>query len=112
MVIFFYTLNILLLLSGLLNIRTKTGERRYSLALVQALFALPLLAGEYLYLAYHLEVEVTNLVLFSEIVFGLIWLSMTLHLHRAAIETQYNSKLHSIVEILVATAVMIATAFS
>lgn len=111
MVPFFYTLNILLLLSGLLTIRTKTGERRYSLALVQALFALPLLAGEYFYLAYHLEVEVTHVILFSEIVFGLIWLSMTLHLHRAAIESRYNSKLHPIIEILVAVVVITVVSF-
>ncbi|TKB12411.1 XrtA/PEP-CTERM system histidine kinase PrsK [Desulforhopalus sp. IMCC35007] len=111
MVAFFYTLNILLLLSGLLTICTKTGERRYSLALVQSLFALPLLAGEYCYLAYHLEVEVTNVILFSEIVFGLIWLSMNLHLHRAATDTRYNSKLHCIIEMLVAAGVVAATLF-
>ena len=111
MVPFFYTLNSLLLLSGLLIIRIKTGERRYSLALVQALFALPLLASEYCYLAYHLEVEVTHVILLSEIIFVLIWFSMTLHLHRAAIETRYNSKLYSIIEILVTTVVITVALF-
>jgi hypothetical protein len=51
---FFYTLNLLLLLSGLLGIRLFSGERKFSLALVQTLLGLPLLAAEYLYLSYHL----------------------------------------------------------
>jgi len=51
----FYTLNLLLLFSCLLIFRMKTGERRVSLSVVQALTGLPLLAGEYLYLVCHPE---------------------------------------------------------
>ncbi len=109
MVPFFYALNILLLLSGLLAVRLRVGERRFSLALVQTLFALPLLALEYFYLAHHLEVEVINLILFSENVFVLIWLGMTLHLHRATTESQFNSIVYSILEISLVVAVVSVT---
>jgi len=51
----FYALNLLLLLSGLLVFRLTSGERRFSLSLIQALLGLPLLAGEYGSLASHLE---------------------------------------------------------
>lgn len=79
----FYTLNILLLSIGLAGVRLKSGERRFSLALIQVLLALPLLAGEYVYLVYHLEVRTVRVVLFSEVVFSLIWLTMALRLRRA-----------------------------
>jgi len=52
MIHFFYTMNLLLLLSGLLGIRLDSSERRFSLALVQTLLGLPLLASEYLYLVF------------------------------------------------------------
>ena len=61
----FYTLNLLLLLSCLFAFRLKTGERRFSLSLVQSLLGLLLLAGEYIYLAYHPEPHVVPAVLFS-----------------------------------------------
>ncbi len=79
----FYTLNIFLLFIGLAGLRLKSGERRFSLALIQVLLALPLLAGEYIYLVYHLEVQVFQVVFFSEVVFSLIWLTMALRLRRA-----------------------------
>jgi hypothetical protein len=62
----FYTLNLSLLLSCLFVFRLKTDERRFSLSLVQALLGLLLLAGEYIYLAYHPEPYVVPVVLFSE----------------------------------------------
>ena len=106
---FFYTLNLLLLLSGLLGIRLNSGERRFSLALVQTLLGLPLLAGEYLYLAYHLEAQAVQVVLFSEIVFALIWFSMAQRLRSATVATMRKSRLNFLIEIIVG-AVVTATA--
>ncbi len=90
MINFFYTMNLLLLLSGLLGIRLDSSERRFSLALVQTLLGLPLLAAEYLYLAYHLEARAVQLVLFSEIIFALVWLSMALRLRSVTTATVVN----------------------
>jgi putative PEP-CTERM system histidine kinase len=108
---FFYTLNLLLLLSGLLGIRLDSGERRFSLALVQALLGLPLLAGEYLYLAYHLETQAVQVVLFSEIVFALIWLSMALRLRSATLATVRESRLNFLIEIIVGAVVTAAAGY-
>jgi putative PEP-CTERM system histidine kinase len=52
---YFYGFNFILLLSGLLTIRLSDGDRKFSLSLVRVLFGLPLLAGEYFYLAYYLK---------------------------------------------------------
>jgi len=101
MIHFFYTLNLLLLLSGLLGIRLDSSERRFSLTLVQTLMGLPLLASEYLYLAYHLEARAVQLVLFSEIIFALVWLSMALRLRSVTAATVGGSRLHFSIENLV-----------
>ena len=108
---FFYTLNLLLLLSGLLGIRLDSGERRFSLALVQTLLGLPLLAGEYLYLAYHLEAQAIQVVLFSEIVFALIWLSMALRLRSVTVATMRGPSLNSLIEIIVGAVVTAAAGY-
>jgi hypothetical protein len=102
---FFYTLNLLLLLSGLLGIRLFSGERKFSLALIQTLLSLSLLAGEYLYLAYHLGAQAVRLVLFSEIVFALIWLSMAQRLRSATIATVGESRPRFLIEIIVGVVV-------
>ena len=102
---FFYTLNLLLLLSGLSGVRLNSGERRFSLALVQILLVLPLLAGEYLYLAYHMEAQAVQVVLFSEIVFALIWLSMALRFRDATVATVRASRLNFLLEIIAGTVV-------
>ena len=98
MIPFFYTLNLLLLLSGLSGIRLDSGERRFSLSLVNTLLGLPLLAGEYLYFAYHIEMQTVQVALFSEIVFTLIWLSMALRLRDATVATVRESRLNFLVE--------------
>lgn len=83
MISFFYTLNFIILLLGLLAFRSGSGARNFSLALVQSLLALPLLAGEYCYLTYHWHTEAVQLVLFSELVFIIIWFSLALRLSQA-----------------------------
>jgi len=102
---FFYTLNLLLLLSGLLSIRLDSGKRSFSLALVQILLGLPLLAGEYFYLACRLEAQAVQVALFSEIVFALIWLSMALRLRGATVATVRESRLNFLIEIIVGAVV-------
>ncbi|MBW2079994.1 MAG: hypothetical protein JRI27_03450, partial [Deltaproteobacteria bacterium] len=95
----FYTLNLLLLLSCLFAFRLKTGERRFSLSLVQSLLGLLLLAGEYIYLAYHPEPSVVTAVIFSESVFALIWFNMAQRLRRATVAITTESRLSSYIEI-------------
>lgn len=97
---FFYLLNFLLLFSGVLVVSIETNQRRFSLGILQVIAGLPLLAGEYLYLIYHLQLEVVQLLLFSEIVFSLMWLSMSMHLSRAVNNVEPLSKLWQILEIV------------
>ncbi len=87
---FFYTLNAILLLSGIASVRFKSGERNFSIALLRTLLGLPLLAGEYFYLAYHFEPEAARLVLFSEIIFSLLWLYLAIRLHSITNEKTNN----------------------
>ncbi|MGB9499377.1 MAG: sensor histidine kinase [Dissulfuribacterales bacterium] len=108
---FFYTLNLLLLLSELSGIRLDSGERRFSLALVQTLLILPLLAGEYLYLACHMETQAVKVVLFSEIVFALIWLSMALRFRDATVATVRASRLNFLREMFFGAVVTAAAGY-
>ena len=67
----FYIFNVLFLFSGIFGGRLTHGGRRFSLILIQLLAGIPLLAGEYLYLARHFDMRGLRLVLFAEIVCGL-----------------------------------------
>ena len=111
MIPFFYALNLLLLLSGLLGIRLASGERSFSLSLVQILLGLPLLAGEYLYLSYHFEAQAIQVTLFSEIVFALIWLSMSLRLRGAMVATVHESRRNFLIEIIAGAVVTAAAGY-
>ncbi|MDI6756227.1 MAG: PEP-CTERM system histidine kinase PrsK [Thermodesulfobacteriota bacterium] len=82
MVIFLYSINIILLVSCLLVFRFRSGERQFTLSLVRALFGLPLLIGEYFYLAYDFDPNAAHVVLFSEGVFAIVWLFMAQRLSR------------------------------
>ncbi len=97
----FYTLNLLLLFSCLLIFRLKTGERRVSLSVVQALLGLPLLAGEYLYLTYYQEQRIVLLLLFSESVFALVWFYMAHRLCRETVTTAIESRLSLFIQIFI-----------
>ncbi|TKB25010.1 PEP-CTERM system histidine kinase PrsK [Desulfopila sp. IMCC35006] len=97
---FFYTLNVLILLAGLLGFRQGSGEKYFSIALVQSLLVLPLLACEYLFLAYSYELQIVQLVLFSEIIFGLIWFSLALRMRQATQDSVRDVRLHFLAEII------------
>jgi hypothetical protein len=60
----FYLLNGVLLLSGLLIFRLKSGERRFSLSPLRVLVVLPLLAAEYFYLTRYLVPRAERLLFF------------------------------------------------
>ncbi len=96
----FYTLNGLFLLAGLLGFRQGRGEQNFSLALVQTLLALPLLACEYFFLAEHWEPQAVQLVFFSEIVFILIWFSLALRLGQASRSAADGLRWHFCIEVL------------
>jgi putative PEP-CTERM system histidine kinase len=82
MIIFFYSLNVLLLVAGIVGaIRIKSGERNISVALLRYLAGLPLLAGEYIYLAHTFNSQAAQLVLFSEAIFALLLIGLAHRLH-------------------------------
>ncbi|MBU0944090.1 MAG: PEP-CTERM system histidine kinase PrsK [Proteobacteria bacterium] len=96
----FYILNLFLLCTGLVGFRLKSGDRQFSLVLIQILLGLPLLIGEYLYFSYHLLPEVLEIVLFSEVVFALIWLSMAQRINRATTAVAAESEYQHLIEIV------------
>ena len=109
MLTFFYTLNVLLIISGLLTVCLDSSERSFSLAMIQALLGLPLLAGEYLYLNYHIEEQIVQLVLFSEVVFALMWFGMALRF-REAVAIKTDESIFSISLEVVVGAIVVAVA--
>jgi len=109
---FFYFLNIVLLLGGLIGFRLGSVERRFSLALVQVLLSLPLLAGEYFYLTTRLTTPAsTSMVLFSEIIFTLIWLALARHLHQTTAAVAGTRQHHFFLEIGIGATVAAAAAY-
>ncbi|MDY6973046.1 MAG: XrtA/PEP-CTERM system histidine kinase PrsK [Thermodesulfobacteriota bacterium] len=99
-------LNLLLLLSCLLIFQLKSDERRLSLSLVQALLSLPLLAGVYILIAYHMTSPAVHLLLFSESVFGLIWFYMAHRLCRSTVTAVQESSRSFFIQISVGIAVL------
>jgi putative PEP-CTERM system histidine kinase len=70
---FLYIINFLLLFSGFFGIRLRSSERRFSMYLLQSVASLPLLAGVYIYVSFHLHPGLMPLVMLSENVFAFIW---------------------------------------
>lgn len=108
---FFYTLNVLIFLAGLLHYREKTTEKQFSLALIQTLLSLPLLASEYVYFALQADPSSGRLIFFSEIVFILIWLSLTIRILHTTKATGEDYRYHFTLEFLAGTVLLIATAY-
>ncbi|MEA3468050.1 MAG: XrtA/PEP-CTERM system histidine kinase PrsK [Thermodesulfobacteriota bacterium] len=104
MITLFYTLNAFLLLFGSASIFLRSGEKNFSIALLRILLGLPLLAGEYVYLVYHIETQTVQLVFFSEIIFALLLLCLALHLPIAADTNIKTPHYYCLIEIFVATA--------
>ncbi len=102
----FYILNLIILFSGLLGFFQGSGKRNFSLALVQTLLALPLLAWEYFYLAYHWQPPVVHLVLFSELVLVIIIFSFALRLNQVTREFVDGFRRKFLVEILFGTVLL------
>ena len=82
---FLYTLNVLVLFSGLLGLRLPTSERRFSMYLLQSLAGVPLLSGVYLYGAFDMRPVVMPLVFFSESVFAYNWCAAAYWLHKGVV---------------------------
>jgi len=95
----FYLINLALLSSGLLGFRMRSSERQFSLSLLRALFGLPILSGVYIYFAYDMQSELVPLVLFSEMVFALIWFFWAHRLYQATIKTAPESRWFSVLEV-------------
>ena len=94
-----YGLNVVLLLSSFLVFNLSTEQKRYSLGIVQILMFLPLLSGVYIYTSNNLTIETVRLILFSELAFTLLWLSMTMHMKKASNLSQKLSVQKGILEV-------------
>ncbi len=66
----------------------STEQKRYSFGIIQILLILPLVSVVYIYASSHLGKETVQLILFSELAFTLLWLSMTMHLKKAMNSSQ------------------------
>lgn len=108
---FFYILNVLILLSGLLALKKGSGERNFSLSLIQALLILPLIAIEYLYVASHWESRVIQLILFSDTVFIIIWFSLALRLGLATRSFNDDFRRHFLTEVLLGATLLLMTGY-
>ncbi len=97
---FFYSANLLILVTGLLGFRAGSGERNFSLALILVLLALPLVACEYIFVAGNWEPRVVRLILFSEIVFFIILFSFALRLGQVTHAAVADFKSHFVIEVL------------
>ncbi len=89
--------------------RKGSGERNFSLALIQTLLILPVLAIEYWYLAYQWELKTVRLVLFSEVVFALIWVSLALRMKQAIQASVGDSRRKFLIEIILGAALLTVT---
>jgi putative PEP-CTERM system histidine kinase len=107
----FYLLNFLILLSGLLAFRKGSGERNFSLALIQSLLILPLLAFEYLFVAYNWETPAIQLFLFSDTVFIIIWFSLALRLGLATRSFIDDFRRHFLIEVLLGATLLLITGY-
>ncbi len=105
----FYTLNIIILLSGLFSTRFKTGKHIFSIALLRCLLGIPLLALEYYYLTYHFELQAVELVFFSEIIFSLLWIFLAYCLQTIPEEKSKNPAIFCATAFLVTTAAYFLT---
>lgn len=90
---YLYILNFLLMLSGLYIFRLKRHDGRYSFNLVRGLLGLLLLAGVYIYSAYHLTPTTVSLLLFSESVFMFTFFYMVNSLCLATMTNKLTSRL-------------------
>ncbi|MGB3221559.1 MAG: XrtA/PEP-CTERM system histidine kinase PrsK [Desulforhopalus sp.] len=107
----FYIVNALILLSGLLVFRKGSGERNFSLTLIQALLILPLLSIEYLYVASHWDFQAIQLILFSDTVFILIWFSLALRLGQATRSFIDDFRQHFMIEVLLGVIFLITSGY-
>ncbi len=91
----FYALHFLLLLGCVLSFTIKKREQRIAFALIQILIALPLLSGQYWYFYLNFTSrEVVPLLFFAESCFGVMWLSLVLHL--ASVESSSGPESRSV----------------
>ena len=107
----FYTLNALLFLAGLLGFRNGSGERIFTIALVQALFFIPLLSLEYFYFGYKLEPQSVQLLFFSELVFILIWLSLSMRLKKAVRSAVHDHRRHFLLEVVAGSIFLVSAGY-
>jgi len=78
--LFIYAFNCTLLLSLLLDAHIKEADRRFSFGFIRIFFLIPLLAVEYFYFGVQMQGHLAVPLFFSEIVFGLTWINLALHL--------------------------------
>lgn len=107
----FYTLNLFILFSCFTVFLSKTEKRFLSLSLIQALAFLPLLAGEYIYIFYHLKPKFITLIFFSENIFAMIWANMSYQLGKTSSQTHQHSKFFTFIYFSVLSLVLLSGAY-
>jgi putative PEP-CTERM system histidine kinase len=96
MIDFLFLLNLALLVSCLSDLRRAAAEKLFSYAVIRALLMLPLLAGEYVWFAYHTGPRVGGMVIFSEAVLALAWAIAALRIGQASSTVAASSRLPSL----------------
>ena len=101
----FYALDFLLLLSCAIAPRLRSSERRVSLSLLQIQAALPLLAAQYFYAAHNIWIpDIYLLLLYTESLFMLLWLTMAMRLSAPPSENRPKSPLVTIAQLVTGAA--------
>ncbi len=107
-----YGLNAALLFSGLVGFRLRSGERLFSMYLLQCLLGLPVLAGVYIYASLELIPVKMPLVLFAESVFAFIWACLAYWMYRAVTDGATGKIRHAWLGILPRFAVLAVGAYA
>lgn len=87
----FFIIDIVVLVSTILDLRTKKTDRLLSIAIVRILFVLPLLAGSYLLAYFQTEHYVRPFFVNSENVFSLLWMVLAYRLYCVTLSSEKRS---------------------
>lgn len=103
--------NIAVLVSVVLDLRTKEADRLFSFAIVRILFVLPLLAGSYFLCYFFTEQYVGSFFFSSENVFSLLWLVLAYRLYCITNSLDKKAFLFRLLLLVCSAVVMVAAVY-
>ena len=112
MILTIYALNIALLFSVVLDLRTKEADRRLSLGLVRILFILSLLAGVYLFTYFYSGCYTTPFFYHSENIFALLGMALAYRLYQVTSSKEGYSFLFRLLVAAGSVAVLAAAGYA